>query len=885
MKRALVWRATCAIIGTAFSVLACSSSNPTLPSGVDPIDSGRGERGIVHPNGPEAGTLAEAGAIDVGALDTGARDGQDTTDVPLNADAAVGAIDVAPPTKVTVTILDPVAGTVDGGSAVDGGAGSAPVLAKSDRLAPKVRVEVQSMGGDPTLDVVTSVQAVLISTTGKATTATITLNQTDYSVLPESGNKVYIYADTPFDLSNVAGDFYDLQVTAATTGGITGTATIRIYIDGGPIVTILQPSEGTYVKGSVVVTAMVVDNRSSIASVVISIGQYQINPSAVATNGSQYSTTIDFGSFNPPLDGAQIVSITATNGNGNTSIATRKFTIDNTGPTITGTKPATGELIGKIISIEAKIDDPAGVMKDSIIAVVAHGDVHFEVNLVEGAVPGVYQQLFDTTKLPSWAIFPTVSFRAQDVLGNESSLGYLVSLDNTPPMMDLDPPANFQLVRKDGICSWPMDPVGPDAIDDGAVVTQLFDIRARIEDMGNSPQTGSTDFVPIAAVDPATVKLLILDDTSLPLVVDTSDPPDGICDDINPDLVPSVSPQSSKDAQLIGMVPLPANSGAGDYTPLPGSACSGKDANPPNALCDTTYSVAKKQVVTYWPGYAVNLALPSIWTIAPIVNDDLRCAGTQFDASNNLKDGWACIAVQASDKMGNMQVSRPIRVCVVGQPGSTACSAATSGGADIVGVTFPSDVTSPVVVTTKTAVMAGSTAITTGDNLIFSRVTPSPFSGINGTHMVSPADSSGTKFNITNLSERPVVLFLDNLDGKDPVRKGTVGLIGLDGALVSVLTDTPDTVLDPLFAGKVVLMQGTDVPKPLDDRWAVRDIQPTGFNLTASTISLTGMAFSPANLPNCTGTVVKQTSGSKVDATKPCKPWASYPQHELLYLK
>jgi hypothetical protein len=875
MKRALVLRATCAIIGTAFTVLACSSSNPTLPPGVTPLDAGPSERGIARPSDATPSTT-EAGVLDAGAGD--ARNAADTRDAPLTGDG--GAVDVAPPSKVTVTIVDPVAAV-----AVDGGAASPTVVAKSDRLAPTVRVEVQSMGGDPTLDVVISAKATVTAANANSPSGTINLNQTDYSVVPESGSKIYIYADMPFDLSGVAGDFYDLQVTATTAGGVVGTASVRIYIDGGPIITLLQPAEGAYVKGSVVVTAMVVDNRAGITGVAFSIGQYEISPSAVDTNGAQYSTTIDFGSFNPPLDGGQIVTITATNGNGNTSIATRKFTIDNTGPAISSTKPGTGDLIGKIISIEANVEDPAGVMKDSVMAVVAHGDVHFEVNLVQGT-DGVYRQIFDTTKLPSWTLFPSISFRAQDVLGNESSMGYLVSLDNTPPILDLDPPANFQLIRKDGICSWPMDPVGPDAIDDGAVVTQLFDIRARIEDQGNTPLTGSTDFVPIAAVDPATVKLLILGNTSLPLVVDTSDPPDGICDDINPDLVPSVSPQSSKDAQLIDMVSLPANSGAGDFTPQPGVACSGQDGSPPASLCDTTYSLAKNQVVTYWPGYAVNLLLPSIWTIAPIVDDGLRCAGNQFDASNNLKDGWACVAVEASDKMGNKQVSRPIRICVVGQPGSTACAAATSGGADIAGVTLPSDVSAAVVVTTKTAVLAvGSTAIKTGDQLIFSKVGPTPFSEINGTHAVSPADGSGTRFNITNLSERPIVLYLDNLDGKAPVRKGTVGLIGLDGAVVSVVTDTPDTVLDPSFSGKVVLMQGTDVPKPLDDRWAVQDIQPTGFNLTGSTIVFTGMAIPPANLPDCTGTVVKQTSGSKVDATKPCKPWASYPKYEQLYLK
>jgi len=867
MKRALMLRATCAIIGTAFTVLACSNSNPTLPPGVTPLDAGPSERGIALPSDATPSTT-EAGVPDAGA--------GDARTAPLTGDG--GAVDVAAPSKVTVTIVDPVAAV-----AVDGGAASPTVVAKSDRLAPTVRVEVQSMGGDPTLDVVISAKATITAANAKSPSGTIDLNQTEYTIVPESSSKVYIYGDTPFDLSSLASDFYDLQVVATTAGGVVGTASVRIYVDGGPLITFLQPAEGAYVKGSVVVTAMVVDSSAGVAGVVLSIGQYQIDPSTVDAHNSQYSTTIDFGSFNPPLDGGQIVTITATNGNGNTSIATRKFTIDNTGPAISSTKPGTGDLIGKIISIEARVDDPAGVMNNSVIAVVAHGDVHFEVNLVLGT-DGVYRQIFDTTKLPSYAIFPSISFRAQDVLGNESSIGYLVSLDNTPPILDLDPPANFQLIRKDGTCSWPFDPVGPDAIDDGSVVTQLFDIRARIEDQGNTPLTGTADFVPIAAVDPDTVKVLILDDTSLPLVVDTSDPPDGICDDINPDLVPSVSPQSSKDAQLLNMVSMPANSGAGDFTPQPGVACSGQDGSPPASLCDTTYSPLKNQVMTYSLGYANNL--PSIWTIAPIVNDGLRCAGNQFDASNNLKDGWACVAVEASDMMGNKQVSRPIRICVVAQTDSAACAAATVGGADIASITLPSSSTGTTVVTTNAAVLAsGGTAIKAGDTLVFSKVSPAPFSVINGSHKVTPVGASGTQFGLTDLSATPLTLYLDNLDGKAPIYKGTVGLIAQNGAEIQVVTDLPATVVDPAFAGEVLLINGGNAPQASSVRWAVHDIQPTGFKLTGSTIKLTGAAIPAPNLPDCTGTVVKQTSGQAVDATKPCKPWASFPKYEALLLK
>ena len=892
MKRASALRA-CAIVGTAFSVLACSGSNPTVPPGVTPGDASSNERGIAQipdtappaieaaaddTSSPidreEAPSIADVANVIDGAIDggTGAIDG------------ATDATDALPPSKVIVTILDPSAvSSVDGGS--DDGGGNTPIIAKTDRLAPSVRVEVQSQGGDPTLDIITSIKATLVSESTKKSSLTISLNQTQYEVIPESNSKVYFYADTPFDLSGLAGDFYTLQVTAITAGGMSATDLVRIYIDGGPLITFLQPADGVYVKGSVAVTVMIVDNRSGITGVAFSVGKNQIDPAAVKTYGAQYSTVIDFGSYNPPLDGNQMVTVSATNGNGNTSLATRNFTIDNVGPLIANPNPAAGVLIGKIITIEATVTDPAGVMDSSVISVVANGDIQFEVNLVKDPkAQGHYFQIFDTTKLSTYAIFPSISFRAQDVLGNESSVGYLVSLDNTPPVMDLDPPAHFQLIRKDGTCSWPFDPVGPDAIDDGSVVTQLFDIRARIEDLGNTPLTGTADFVPISGVDPATVKVLILDDTSLPLVVDTSDPPDGICDDINPELVPSVSPQSSKEAQLINLGSMPANSGAGDFTPQPGSKCSGKDSNPPPALCETTYSEIKNQDMTYSLGYSGD-NLPSIWAIQPITGNALQCAGRQFDASNNLHDGWACVAVEASDKLGNKQVSRPIRICVAAQPDSTACTAAASGGADIASISLPSSSTGSVAVTTKSAVVAGgATAIKTGDTLIFSNAAPAPFSVVNGSHAVSPKDATGTLFDLTDLSVTPFTLYVDNLDSNPPVLKGTVGLIAQDGAVIQVVTDTPNTVLDPGFAGAIVLMNGGSAPTASDLRWSVHDIQSTGFTLVGSTVKLTGAVIPALNLPNCTGTVVKQTSGSTVDATKPCQPWASFPQYEALII-
>jgi hypothetical protein len=53
-----------------------------------------------------------------------------------------------------------------------------------------------------------------------------------------------------------------------------------------------------------------------------------------------------------------------------------------------------------------------------------------------------------------------------------------------------------------------------------------------------------------------------------------------------------------------------------------------------------------------------------IYTLAPYEADD-ACMGLPFDSlANNIADGWACVAVRVVDRLGNVGVSKPIRVCI-----------------------------------------------------------------------------------------------------------------------------------------------------------------------------------------------------------------------------
>ncbi len=712
----------------ALVFVGCSNSTGTAPA-EPPLDN---DGGVIHFVKLDA--HADRGA-------QGVRDG--------HAAIADGVVNVGD----TVIIPPSITVTIDPTSLVppaDGGVSDLLIVPSNYGPKPVVTVTVVSNSGDMRLDDVSTATASLNDPAGTPL-ASVKLARSETDSAPESNTIFVIFSGVPLDLSKVATGSYDLVCTATTVGGTSASAKITLLVDTGPTVVVNSPVEGGYYKGSAPVEVDATQSRFAITSVTMAVGQGSAVELTQTTSGV-YKGTIDFNSFVPPLVGDELVTFRAVDENGTQMVVTRHFISDNTGPSITATVPASGAMIGSVITINATVDDPAGVDPSSVVAVVGNGDVNFEVSLALPAAGGnVYSNFFDTTKLPVYALFPTISFRAQDVLGNESAVSYELSLDNTPPTIDLDPPM-IRRVNKDGNCSWLFDPVGPDAVDDGDVVPQLFDVRVRAEDNGNTPLTGEPDWVPIGGVDQSQVQLFILNNTSRPLVVDTSDPPDGFCDDINPDLVPTTKPETDVDAQVVNMVAMSPVQNA-DFSPQPPSVTCSKittGAPPdPGVFCLTTANISKAQFVPgdptahcYTMTEVLNYSgggLPSIYTIGPIVNDSLQCAGHQFDASNNLKDGWTCLAAVARDTLGNKQVSRPIRACVMATPTSKVCPEFRQ-----VTAVVTSD---PVEIQTSVPLVGpGSVALMANDEVIVSGVVG--VSGINGRWKVSPLDSSGMRFSL-----------------------------------------------------------------------------------------------------------------------------------------
>jgi hypothetical protein len=507
------------------------------------------------------------------------------------------------------------------------------------------------------------------------------------------------------NLSALQGGAYTLTVHAATTTGAAAAQSIGLRIDAGPAITIVAPAANSHQKGSLVVS-VVVDSapfEPTMMPLEASIAGRPVTLSAGGTANS-YQGTVDFRGYDPPLRGEQLLSVSAKNANGTRSVTTARFIVDEDGPTIDSTTPGPSDVVGRVIELRAHITDDAGVIDSSVVALIGDQTTPaFRLNLVPHG-GGVYSAPFDTAQLSRCGLlkgglpapgtfcmlYPTVSFRAADALGNETTLSYSFGIDNQPPLLDLNPPEIRVSRRKNAVqCSWAFDPLGDHTIsgnmpDDGCAVSQVFQMRARAEDDVNGAR--GLQVAPLATIDAARIDVFVLNDTSQPLTVDSDG--DGVCDLINPKLLPTTSPPtSSREVLKMRLSPVPPN-GAADFTPDPSLTAQGEtrcepgdDLDLPRVLCRATEPTI---AISYGP------LLPAIWSLDPIEPDGLRCFGNQFDAyANHIggsssrgagspPPGWACIAVQATDKVGNTGVSAPLRVWI-DYDGVQACPAQGNG--------------------------------------------------------------------------------------------------------------------------------------------------------------------------------------------------------------
>jgi hypothetical protein len=256
---------------------------------------------------------------------------------------------------------------------------------------------------------------------------------------------------------------------------------VDFMLDPGPRIQFLSPAEDSRHKGSVSVQVLVSDPRG-LTSFEVRIGSVKIALTQQAGGDSKkqiWAGTVKFDDkiFSPPLNGKQVLSASAENTSKAKSTAVRNFVVDNEGPAITISSQSAGQLIGGVVTITASISDPAGILPSSVRAVIGN---NLDTRTVElkstAAAPDSYSAGFDTRTLTQYDLYPVISVRASDKLGNEGHQDILVALDNGQPVVEMDPPTSYYHFKKKEtkfLCSKPFDPVGPDAASDLLAVPQI----------------------------------------------------------------------------------------------------------------------------------------------------------------------------------------------------------------------------------------------------------------------------------------------------------------------------------------------------------------------------------------------------------------------------
>jgi hypothetical protein len=486
-----------------------------------------------------------------------------------------------------------------------------------------------------------------------------------------------VYQGT-IDISGIPGDKnQQFTVSATDVNGKIGNASSTYTHDHGPVITFIQPTRST-AHGSLYVQVVVDDQLHPVtmASSVKATVRSGDNIMLAAVSGAvplRLQGTIDFNTYSPELDGDQLLTVSATNSNNTVGRALKQFTVDNAGPVISFSNPKAGQFIGGVLQIKANIDDISGVNDNSVIAVFG-GDLSKAVQLtrVSTAMP-IFQGLFDVRQLGTNYVLPALSIRADDQLGLHSEVAEEIVVDNVPPTMTLDSGKVFiGKILPTGLlrCSQPLDPLGGETANDLDKVLQIMTLRARIEDRGNTAPGLLVERVSLVNHD--TVFLFGIPAANGALAVDTDG--DGVCDDVNPELVPTTDIKASNQAISIQLAPIPP-SGTEDLRPSP---------SPPGlpAACDQIGEPTGVKPAPICPPSGTQLleaisyagGEPAIWGIPPIVaGSPTECVGLQFDSLNHMPEGPACFVVIARDNAGNHSVSAPLRVCI--DRGNNQCNA------------------------------------------------------------------------------------------------------------------------------------------------------------------------------------------------------------------
>jgi hypothetical protein len=261
----------------------------------------------------------------------------------------------------------------------------------------------------PTINTVTNVNQVTVSGTfSDATTTTVQVNGVNATLTGNTFTRTVSLVEGANSLTAVAVDAAGNQSTASRS--ITRDTTI-------PTITISQPGEGAFTTNtSLTVTGTYSDATATTITV---------NGVAAALSGNGFTASV------PVNEGSNTLHAVAVDAVGNTSEATRTITRDTAGPTLVVESP-----IDNSATNQSEIS-VTGTVSDATATTVTVNGV--SATLSEGSFSAIVPITNDGQI--------TLTVRATDAAGNQSSVNRLVTRDTVAPVLTVSSPAEGEIAR------------------------------------------------------------------------------------------------------------------------------------------------------------------------------------------------------------------------------------------------------------------------------------------------------------------------------------------------------------------------------------------------------------------------------------------------------
>ncbi|HYF12331.1 MAG TPA: Ig-like domain-containing protein, partial [Actinomycetota bacterium] len=234
----------------------------------------------------------------------------------------------------------------------------------------------------------------------------------------------------PWNTTLVADGTHTVTARASDALGQTGTDSNNVVVDNvatPPTVSVTSPAEGATVSGTVLVQASASDDEG-VTEVAFSVDGAAIGTDTDGTNGwsASWDTLTE-------LDGAHVVTATATDTSGSTSTDSNAVNVDNTPPVVAVSSPLSGATVSGTTPVEATASDNTAVASVQFFADGASIGT-------DTSPTGGWSVSWDTTRVGDGA--HTLTATAKDAAGHTTtSAPVVVNVDN-PDTAVLDIPVS-----------------------------------------------------------------------------------------------------------------------------------------------------------------------------------------------------------------------------------------------------------------------------------------------------------------------------------------------------------------------------------------------------------------------------------------------------------